>query len=389
MLIGTRVDAIPQEQHVQTHQLSSMLAPRSWGSRGVPQGVVVRNTQAFHQTYDEHTLFYDAFYSNQRSQVEIILPKLIQFKQFLRSGNFFLGDHVVPARIFEHRQYDHIMLNLRDHSGSAPLIFRGCGEKFEVTISESLEGLFANKRVLLTTQKNEKLSWIRDWVHFHVQAQGADAVLIVDNGSTHYGVEDVASVLGQIEGVVVGVVVSAPLIYGPASAEVVSKRLGRCKFYQASMLNLMKRRALVAADAVLSCDVDELIVPGTQGSVFDRVQYWPHYCTLWGQWRFSSREGSSEVTHADHFCSSRHPPSKVAPKWVLAPKKWPGRFSWGVHSLSGLHRRVFAAPELATLIHCWSISTSWKKSRALNPVSNLQIDESLRKTLNHLLGSSR
>ena len=48
--------------------------------------------------------------------------------------------------------------------------------------------------------KNNDLAWIREWATFHQRLHGTDTVILYDNGSTAYAVDDVIETLRSVPG---------------------------------------------------------------------------------------------------------------------------------------------------------------------------------------------
>jgi len=308
--------------------------------------------------YDRKTLVYGAIHMPERRMVRVYLPRLFNFVPMVRAAMVTIDGaeaHLRRHRIF--RRYE--ILDFR-HSGNGPRELElTCkplgGVRIEVHAGD--DAPFADRRAVYTILKNERLEWIRDWLHFHAAEHGADAVLISDNGSTDYDSETLLDVIRGVPGYAVAQVLSVPLPWGPAHR---APGVDDGKLLQTSMLNYCRDRFLRRAQAVLNVDVDELVMRHRGGSVFDAVSPWG-YATFPGQWRYAPNPGPG-LRHRDHVLYD--PVEAPCPtKYVYKPASWLGRRSLSVHSLEHVNRKLFSVGSRFCFLHCRGISTSWKANR--------------------------
>jgi hypothetical protein len=137
------------------------------------------------------------------------------------------------------------------------------------------------------------------------------------------------------------------------------------------LLNLARTRFLGRAKAVLSIDVDELVLPVDGRSVFDAAQAsWWGMVSFPGHWRYAS--GSEQPVHRDHLWFNEQDEA-CPPKYCYRPDSLLGRSPLGVHGLEWISWRWFPRPSAFSFMHCRSISTNWKVVRQ-NPQARLQRD---------------
>lgn len=337
------------------------LPVRALGGRGVDP--------AIWQDYDRRTLVYDAIYLPNSGHVRLYLPRLLNLKGLFSRSQFFIdGQEVRPARHYVFRRFEVVDFT---HRNSAPERIRIDTESFgafETRINPVAHESFKGRRVIYTLLRNEKPEWIRDWMKFHRAVQGADAVLIADNGSTDYSTSDLREAIAEVPGYVACHVVSVPLPWGPRGA---APGVDDGKFLQTALLNLMRDRFLLLADGVLNLDVDELLLRLGRKSVFDRVKRWG-FLTFPGEWRYPDAS-VVEPLHRDHiFRDSSDKP--CATKYCFRPSSRLGRMCLSVHSLEQVNRRLFSGRRQFTFIHCRNISTGWKYDRTRVADKNMTVD---------------
>ncbi|KQI72130.1 hypothetical protein AN191_08270 [Loktanella sp. 5RATIMAR09] len=363
------------EARGQVFELSSIKIPESFPERrGLPRGVEVADETQLTR-YDDTTLIYDCFYSPDRKQIIAYLPKMLDFAPMLRRATFRVDDRRAKPKISTTRLFDrlifpaataprHLEIHLRDITLTLPV---------QLEISE----LFAGQNCLYSIQKDQDLAWIRDWAAFHVQEQGATAVLLCDNASTRYRSMDVFNTLKTVSGLRSVAVVQVPFSWGPTRG--ITKRHGRTKFLQTAMMNAMRDRFLRKARAVLNCDIDELFLRKGPASCFDQAAGPIGFVAMNGEWRFAASTGQP-VRHVDHWMKSQDPPP-CAPKYCAAPAHGLGRLTWGIHGLERVSRRLLPVSKEFQMIHCRNISNSWKLDRTNSDETGLIADDDLRRKL--------
>jgi hypothetical protein len=251
-----------------------------------------------------------------------------------------------------------------------------------VPVIEADQETFAGKRVLLTLSKDNRLEWICDWVRFHQDHHGADAVLLYDNNSTLYTLDELASAIASVSGIEAIRVIHWPYKYGPQG----HRGHWDSDFCQSGALEDARWRYLQRARSVLNVDIDELVLPRSQ-SVFERVESEPSgYIAFRGQWVVDANSNDKDerlevepLLHRNYFLrlrsrrgrfswkSWRVVPRRVdtcPPKWAAVPSRHPNPAQWQVHRVRGIagSRSVNARVEYR---HLRAINTSWKYSRGV------------------------
>ena len=199
----------------------------------------------------------------------------------------------------------------------------------------------------------DKLTCI-DFGSYMVKAQGLDAMLLFDNGSTDYALEEVGTTLKRT-GLKRIVIVSVPFKYGHRTQQDSS----RAKFLQTAMLNVARLRFLATAGAVINSDFDELIW-SRGGNVFDLTKKSILGFSIFsGEWRFPDPQHPNQTIHAAH--DHKLDKSELCPwKYCIVPQGRLKRLSWDVHRLSGLPFKKILRNTDIGFYHCHNTSTHWK-----------------------------
>lgn len=336
---------------------------------------------AIWQDYDRRTLVYDAIYLPNSHVVRLYLPRLLNLQGILSRSRFMIdGQETDPFRHSVFRRFEVVDFRHRRPPPERIRIDTESAGTFETRINPAAHEAFKGRRVIYTLLRNEKLEWIRDWLTFHSAAHGADAVLIANNGSTSYSSSDLHAAIAAVPGYVVSEVVSVPLPWGPRGG---APGVDDGKYLQTALLNLMRDRFLLLADGVLNLDVDELLLPLGQKSVFDRVKRWG-FLTFPGEWRYPDAS-VVEPLHRDHiFRDSSDKP--CATKYCFRPTSWLGRMCLSVHSLEKVNRRFFSGRRQFTFLHCRNISTGWKYDRTRFADGNMKVDPATVAALDAVYG---
>src|SRR4029077_5895320 len=165
----------------------------------------------FEEQFDGSTLFYDVV--SVEDHLLFIGPPLWNLRPTFNRGT--INDRPVEFSTHRHmtrsRSCD---VWIRPASKAAVRLKFEFGS-YEVRPQASAHGLYKDRRVLFTLSSNNELTWIVDWIHFHVRHHGADAVLLYDNASTKYDGDQLEKSLREAFPRLVINVVEWPYKYGP------------------------------------------------------------------------------------------------------------------------------------------------------------------------------
>jgi len=230
----------------------------------------------------------------------------------------------------------------------------------KVRVGTDLSAVFAGTRALLTLQLDNDLQWIHDWVRWHVSAQGTDAVVVYDNGSTSYTLNDLLDAI-CVPGVRVAAVVNWSFPYGP-QGDVDLDLPWDSDFAQYGAIEHARWRLLRKAHGVLSVDIDELVYATGELTAYECAQAAAQgFVRFSGEWTYTDPASPpTRPVHAD--CRWVHDgDSATADKWCAAPRRLPRGSQLGVHLAHGLEMPPHAP---LRYWHMRAVSTHWKIDRS-------------------------
>lgn len=341
---------------------------------------VNRQTEHYQEKYDRTTLFYDCVYLPRERGHLITAPRFLNLWEPFRKGLRQNNRKIRRVMRFTWLRCEQIFIP----GPMGGLSMKLGKEQIEIPSRSSFADAFAGLNAMVAVSKNNHLDWIQEWAQFHVTDHRAQGVVLFDNGSTDYNVEDIGAALASVCGLERALIVSAPFPYGPADK---SARLDVSpRFFQTAMLNLARRDALDQARAVLSIDIDELIIGPEGASVYDAaVANRVGMVSIAGNWVYPSPETQSSAPQSLHVFRAE-PDQRTNGKWCMAPRGLMSRlFGWAVHKIGGLVQILFTRQDTFSLIHCRAASTGWKGGRYTYP-ANLRRDPDLEARMTRHFG---
>jgi hypothetical protein len=235
-------------------------------------------------------------------------------------------------------------------SPTTALLLRTEVGEFEIAPGTNNSDFFADKRVLLTLSKNNRLEWIQDWLRYNRDIHGANAVLFYDNLSTRYSAEALLNALVEVSGFDRICVVVWPFKYGPQGLD--ATRFWDSDFCQFGALEHARWRFLQEARSVLNSDIDELVVSSKGSSIFETVERsWSGVVRFHGVWVYgflnqTSLRSEREPLRYSAFDHYLRPPPKrryriipvfqgeCPPKWAAIPRRCPVNAQWTAHGIN-------------------------------------------------------
>jgi hypothetical protein len=350
----------------------------------------------YRAAFDSSTVFYDAFRSLDGDWAVLLGPPLANLEPVvtpalmrtigLRSscaGRLFrrwlrwqLGRRAELRTLDRHAQ-----LWLKTANDRITLA-RGPFRQSLLDIQPNEHALFRGKNVLVTKSRDNELVWIRDWVRFHAKAHGCNAVLFYDNASTKYDSAELQATIASVDGIDAAVVIRWPYKLGPDGG---AHWVWDSDYGEYGILEHARHRFLPTAAAVLSIDIDELVLTTDGSSIFELVQRsQTGHVRFAGPWveNASSVMPDPAARRHQHYCYVRDGPPALA-KWAVVPARCPRAAQWRVHDIAGLQPDPVASAA-ASLRHFKAINTNWKTERwkpePLDPAHH-RLDEELARWL--------
>lgn len=322
--------------------------------------------------YDRHTVFYDAYRTAAGGRVTLHCPKLLNLGKPVRHGLVVDGARPRALRHKRYLRHDEITVAA---SATAQIGLKLGDKNFEVMPQTDEGTTFEGLDCLVALQKNNQLDWIESWARFHVNAHGVTGILLFDNGSTSPPPDAIAAAFAKIKGLQVARVVRAPFPYG---VKISSKLSPTAQYLQQAMLNLARNRFLCKAAGVLAVDIDELVKPLPDGTVFDAARTSRFGLHVFKGTRVYPDDPAQPAPQHAHRNSLPAEPSKVQ-KWCLIPDRIANRFPWAVHR-SGGPFTGFCVAQAPGFWHCESTTTNWKGHRLVDR-QGLQPDDDLQRAI--------
>jgi len=380
---------------------SSWVLPEDAEYRREPARPVNRRPADFEALFDARTVFYDCFRIT-ATRVMLIAPPLNRFDGVLDSLSItslptggqcrYAVDHKFATGFARRQTHTMCRVVVDVHESEASLRVQCRAGSAVLPIRPGSCEVFRGRRVLLTLSKNNDLRWIRDWMRFHRDLHNADAVLLYDNGSTKYTTLSLLEAMQQVSGFKEIAVVEWPYKYGPQG---IGRGTWDSAFCQDGALEDARWRFLADAYAVLSCDIDELVL-SKAGSVFDQAAGAAEdHVRFSGRWVHApapppngSKDSDQAVTrHRDsthqllpqwRWKTVRPKDVNLCPaKWAVVPNRCPQAAQWSVHEIVGMGARLLKPGE-TSYRHFRQIGTNWKNNHASFELSRRKHKEDAR-----------
>jgi hypothetical protein len=336
----------------------------------------------FADQFDYQTLVFDGFFCRQ-DEIVLTAPPFFNLLPFMKTMDVIAVPSGRPCS-YRIRNLDrHSQIRITVPNGTTHVSLQTEIGKFELEPQQNLSDFFAGRRVLFTLSKNNRFEWIQDWIRYHRDIHGANAVLIYDNQSTAYSAEELLAALAGLSGIDRLCIVSWPFRYGPQGLD--ARRFWDSDFCQYGAWEHARWMFLQRARSAMNSDVDELLISDDGSSVFDAaersrsgvVRYYGHWVHgFLGKTRVASDRSPIRVADFDHYL--RHLKGRrwglvparenvCAPKWTVVPSRCPDRAQWTPHRIKGW---INAAPisQNFSFRHFREIGNHWKYDRTAREV---------------------
>lgn len=324
--------------------------------------------------YDRHTLVYGAVYLARQRLLRLTAPRLFNLRRSARKAAYIAdGITLPPPRIRDFKRYSTLEFDLMQACETLQVSIGNYCDEMHVTTANTEQ--FGGLNVLYTMSRNNDLDWICDWVRYHHNAHGANALLLVDNNSDAYPLDALISAVQELGVLSAFGIISAPFRHGPSSK--ICRRASNTRFLQPALINLSRDMLLQNARAVLVCDIDELVISRTKESIFDFCASHPlGYVRFRGYWRFPDTTITTRTRHSDHVWRSASESAACPTKYAAVPDGPLGGGSWMVHNPEG-YKAEHNITDDFWFIHCRDISTNWKSARTGSGATDRILDPDL------------
>jgi hypothetical protein len=329
----------------------------------------------FDERFDSDTLFYDVFRQPETSKILMIGPSLYNLSRLLEDMQII----ALPSReacTFERQDFDRLTRIAVDApAGTSELVLRCSHGEFKARVLNAETEHYKSLRVLYAISKNNELDWICDWARFNRDVHGAQAILIFDNQSTAYDVDELRSRLSVLRGLKFVGVVPLPFRFGPPGFGL--RGSWDSNFLQIGSFEIARWRFLQDAKSFLNTDVDELVVSRHGKSIFEAAER-RGVSRFYGLWvpnimpDSDRQRAGGVITHRDFrvvekptYSLRRLPHFRAnacQPKWAAVPHRVPWKAHMTHHRIKQWWRSRLWTNEF-TFRHFRGLSTGWKYQR--------------------------
>lgn len=374
-----------------TDTCSIIKYPTSWGFKREPaRPVELRrdyfNGMKFDENFDWNNLWYDAIQLKEGS-ILLIGPPLYKTADFIKQKCSFISLEGVrlPFQIIE---MDRACVTVLQATSPIDTVMLTPG--FTQIHINKQETSFDDKIVLMTLQKNNPISWIKEWIIYHSVNHGINGVVIYDNGSDQYTASELETAI-QIPNVTVKVV-EWNVPYGPQGFDCNYYNVWDSDYAQSTMFEHAKRRYLTDAKLAINCDIDELIAIDTgnlvtlieeiETSNIAGVCYKGRWIEPYDIANNIPAESIPQESRSfkNYYCTDSRNNIGIGDKWLVIPNRVLN-YQWTVHNCPMTTRitNMYYG-------HYMPMNTnwSWKRDKFDRDTSCLNIETSLRDNLNKI-----
>lgn len=315
---------------------------------------------SYDDTYDFDTLFYDVYFDRSTSQVVLVSPPLLNFKRLIEDTEFFIDEHAVQINsVVDISRGSLIFIDAEDYTPQQ-LSFQHPRFSGEVQINCTSLDAFAGKNAVYAISKNNHLEWIIDWLTYYANAHDANAVVLYDNASTDYTIDELTQAITSVQGIDTVAIGRANFPFGPRGT---SNTDYKSLFLQRTMAEIGRRRLLLKSRAVLNVDIDELMYSHSRQSIFDAtVASQEGYVRANAVWVYVD---PTEIKDTPSFSAHRYVSGTGRPKanrkFCIDPQGPLVGKQWLTHFINS--RRDPVDPDFV-MWHFSKISTGWKYDRS-------------------------
>jgi tetratricopeptide (TPR) repeat protein len=324
-----------------------------------------------HEDYEDHfdftAVFYDCFWNSAGDEIVLIGPPLLNLEQDLGLA-IIAHPSMAPCELSLSHAFLGCQIVVKPPVGTTGLIMQTDRRESFIAPQPNLCELFRNRRTAVTLSRNNELTWIRDWVAFNKHYHKCTGVLIYDNDTDAYDLNDVYDYLEPIADGMRIVVLSWPFKYGvPDWRLPVSYGMLDSLYCQAGMLEHARHRFLSRSSSVLNTDIDELVLTERGSSVFELVEGSTTgllaFGGVWVENRPITPEGIARrpSRFRDFAWIGTGDQVGCENKWAVVPARVPAAAQWHVHRILGMPPSD--CRELVEMRHFKAINTDWTVDR--------------------------
>ena len=337
----------------------------------LPRAPGRRRPDEFFERFEDRALVYDCFWHADGRRILLVGPPPVNLDAAAMRYEALPARQVLAARLHGSSSVAVTALSGAPE-GTREISLRFLDREYAIPVQPNLSPTLRGRRILFTMSRDNDLAWIAEWARYHARVQGADSVIVFDNGSSRYAPAEVEATLLSTPELAHVAVPSWPYRYGAPDPGVMNNPFYTL-FLQIASMSVVLRRYGAFAFGLLNCDIDELVAtpPGT--TIFD-LAHRSRAGLVVMRGRFIEAVPLPEArasgrTHKDfgyHSADARRSRSQQK-KWALDPGRgWVENLDVHpyMHWIRG--RPAFSkwSPEGVFYRHFRAIHTGWKDDRA-------------------------
>lgn len=366
------------------HPSSMVICPESDVARLPPRPPHQRQPN-YEVEFDNSTLFYDVFRCGRL--VCLCGPPLLNLRSELMSSDWQVNGKHTSA--FELRDWDRAQRSWLHSPTHGEIRISNRKIDLRTEIGDDLAYVFRDHLCLVALSKDNELGWIQDWLEFYHRNHGVTGVVLYDNASTNYTLQELRRAVDDVRGIEVGMMVSWPFKFGPGPGPDI---VWDSRYLQICALEHVRWRFLREAAGVINADIDELVLTADGRAVFDHAREAPSGVLQYhGRWVEKATVTPLPQDRRRRYRDYYHydPTSeKTTAKWTLIPCMIPDAAQWRLHGVAGVP--LTRSAEVLHR-HFQGINTNWRYSYAESVVDKATLveDEQLRDSLDATFGRRR
>lgn len=328
--------------------------------------------------FDYYRLFADIYF-NIDGNIELIGPPLLNLRESIERAEFYIDGQLIDEGIIieELDRMSRITLPCNNQNVSLFEIRIG-SQSFIKQVQFSYLDFFADKKVLVTQQRDNPIEWIVYWVLYHIEYHGIDSVLIYDNGSISYTIDELEKAIAKIDSLKKICIVGWDVLWGPTGGpnQVWDSDYGQHQAWMHALGRFLKK-----ANSVIIDDVDELPLHENNLSILDMLNIIEEPVILFK--RRNIVDVGIDTRPRLHCHTGMYELDKplASPKYAFSPKKLHKNVQLLVHRVSGV--ATYEANDVIAR-HFGALRMDWRNGKyEVRPLKketsfkNLSTDENL------------
>lgn len=349
---------------------SPAFLPADSSVRRLPRRPRRRRLAEFDQSFEGLALVYDCFWHADGGRILLVGPPPMNLKNAVAFYAEPSGEKL-RARIYA--SVSVAITELRNVPEGTKSVRLTCADhEFLLPVRENLSPRLAGRNLVFTMSRDNDLAWIKEWANYHARVQGADSVVLFDNGSIRYAPAEIEATLLAVPGLAYVAVQSWPYLYGKPDPAILNNPFYTL-FLQIASMSVVLRRYGARAQGILNCDIDELVAtpPGT--NIFALAAASPRGLVVM-RGRYiepvplpAAPPGGRTHRHYGYCHPDPKKSSSPQRKWAIDPSRpWFGKLKVHpyMHWIEGRPLLAKSQPKDVFYRHFRAIHNGWKDSRA-------------------------